>query len=48
MYLRCLTLIQKGASKNNLSLAVDITFSVLMFQIFTGISMLKTKIIVGH
>ena len=35
MYLRCSALTQKQVSENILSLVVDITFSVLMFQIFT-------------
>jgi hypothetical protein len=43
MYLRCSSLIQKQVSKNILFFAVDITFSVLMFQIFADFSRLKIK-----
>jgi hypothetical protein len=43
MNLRYLTLIQKCVSKNNLFLAISITTSILMFQIFTGILLLKAK-----
>ena len=43
MHLKCSTLIQKQAFENILSFAVDMTFSVLLFQIFTGISVLKIK-----
>ena len=39
MYLRCLTLIRKQISKNILSFAVNINFSVLMFRIFARISL---------
>ena len=41
MYPRCLTLIQKCIFKNSLSLAVDITFLVLIFQISTDTLLLK-------
>ena len=40
MYLRCSTLIQKRVSENILFFAVGTNFSVLMFQIFTDISLL--------
>ena len=43
MYLRRLASIQKQVSKNILFFAVGITFSVLMFQVFTRISLLKVK-----
>jgi hypothetical protein len=41
--LRCLTLIQKQVSKNTLFFAVDIAFSVLMFQISTHILLLEIE-----
>jgi hypothetical protein len=43
MYLRLTPLIEKQVLGNILFLAVDITFSVLMFQISTGISLIKIK-----
>ena len=43
MCLRCFNFIQKQVSKNILFFAVSITFSVLMFQIFTPILLLKIK-----
>ena len=43
MYLRCSTLIQKQVSENIPFFAADIAFLVRMFQIFTGISLLKIK-----
>jgi hypothetical protein len=43
MYLRCSALIQKQVSKNILFFAVDITFLMLVFQIFTFISLQKIK-----
>ena len=43
MYLRCSTLIQKQVFENILFFVIDITFSVLMFQIFAHISLLKSE-----
>ena len=43
MYLTGSILIQKQVSKNILFFEVGITFSMLMFQIFTRISLLKIK-----
>jgi hypothetical protein len=43
VYLRCSALTQKRVPKNILSMTVDITFSVLMFQISTGTLLLKIK-----
>jgi hypothetical protein len=43
MYPGCPVLIQKQVLKNILSFAVNITFLVLMFQIFTSISLLKIE-----
>ena len=43
VYLRCSALTQKRVPRNILSMTVDITFSVLMFQISTGILLLKIK-----
>ena len=43
MYLRCPALIQKRVSKNMLLFAVGITLPMLMFQIFTGFSLLRIK-----
>ena len=48
MYLKCSTLIQKQASRNILSIAVGITFLVLMFQISTDILLLKLKSLTLH
>ena len=44
VYLRCSTLIEKRVTGNILFFAVGINFSVLMFQIFTRISLLEIKI----
>jgi hypothetical protein len=43
MRLGCLKLIQKQVSGNILFSEVDITYSMLMFQIFIRISLLKIK-----
>ena len=43
MHLRFSTLIQKPVFGNILCLAVDITFLMLMFQIFIGILLRKIK-----
>jgi hypothetical protein len=43
MYLRYSALILKQVSENILFFAVGITFSVLVFQIFTRILLLKIK-----
>ena len=43
MYPGCPILIQKQVFKNILSFAVNITFLVLMFQIFTSISLLEIE-----
>ena len=43
MYLKCSALIQKQVFENILFFAVAITFSVLMFQIFTHILLSKIK-----
>jgi hypothetical protein len=43
MYPICSALIQKQVSKNILFFTVGIIFSELMFQIFTRISLLKSK-----
>ena len=42
-YINYSTLIRKQVFGNILSLAVDITFSILMFQILAIISLLKIK-----
>jgi hypothetical protein len=43
MYQGCSTLIQKQVSGNILFFTAGIAFSMLMFQIFAGISLLKIK-----
>ena len=43
MYLRCSTSTQKQVFENILSFVYDISFLVLMLQIFTGISQLEIK-----
>jgi hypothetical protein len=48
MYLRCSNSIQKWVPVNILFFAVGITFSVLMFQFFTRILLLKLKILSSH
>ena len=45
---RCSTLFQKFASKNTLSLAISIAFSLLMFHIFTAYSLIKLKTLRFH
>jgi hypothetical protein len=48
IHLRYLTLIQKQVPRNILFFAFGITFSVLMFQIFTHILLLKPKTLSSH
>jgi hypothetical protein len=47
IYLRCPTLIQKQVSKNTLFFAVGITFSLLMFQIYTHFTSKNQKVALG-